>query len=198
MRQTVFRCATALILTTALGGCALVKGADAPRETYDILAPTTVARTGSTRAQLLVKEPTALKALNSDRIVLKPSPRVITYVAEGQWLDTAPRLVQARLVEAFENTGRTGATAKPGDGLVIDYQLVTNLRRFDIDGRSNEAVMELSVKLLTDRTGKVRDARIFSASVPVGTASADGYVVALDAAFDAVARDVIAWVLRSV
>ena len=187
-----------VLLLALLAGCALTQGPDEPNETYDLIAPERPGGGGSTNAQLLVKEPTALRALNSDRIVLKPSPYVITYVADAQWNDTAPKLIQARLVEAFQNTARTGATAKPGDGLVIDYQLVSDLRRFEIDGSTNEAVLEIAVKLLADRNGKVVETRIFEARVPATSADREGYVRALDDAFDAVATRMIAWVLGTV
>ena len=192
------RLVASLLFLAVLSGCNLLSGADDPRETYDIIAPVREFAAGSTRAQLLVKEPLALKTLDSDRVVLKPEPRVVTYLANAQWVDTAPKLVQARLVEAFENTGRTGATARPGDGLVIDFQLVSTLRRFEIDGTANTAVFEISIKLLADKTGQVRETRIFTATAPVqGQESAD-YVRALDQAFDAGAEQIIDWVLASV
>ena len=188
----------ALAAVLALSGCNLLRGPDAPRETYDIIAPANAAPAAATRAQILVKEPTALRAYDTDRIVLKPSPRVITYIQEAQWLDTAPKLLQARLVEVFENTGRTGATARPGDGLVIDFQLVSSLRRFEIVEDENAAILELSIKLLTDKTGLVRSTRIFTARAPVNEPTPDGYVRALDNAFDAAAREIVDWVLTSI
>ena len=190
--------ATLAVAALALGGCNLLRGPDAPRETYDIIAPANAAPSVATRAQILVKEPTALRAYDTDRIVLKPSPRVITYIADAQWLDTAPKLIQARLVEVFENTGRTGATARPGDGLVIDFQLVPSLRRFEIIEDENAAILELSIKLLTDKTGLVRSTRIFTARAPVDEATSDGYVRALDNAFDAASREIVEWVLSSI
>lgn len=193
-----FTRALVMSLGLALSGCNLLSGADAPRETYDIVAPVRDLAPGQTEAQLLIKEPVALRTLDSDRVVLKPDPRVVTYLEDAQWVDTAPKLVQARLVEAFENTGRTGATARPGDGLVIDFQLVSVLRRFEIDGEANAAVFEISIKLLADKTGLVQETRIFTASAPVsGTESAD-YIRALDNAFDAGADQIIRWVLSSI
>ena len=106
-------------------------------------------------------------------------------------------MVQARLVEAFENTGATGATAKPGDGLVIDYQLVGDIRKFEIDA-SGAAVLEISVKLLSDRTGKVVETRIFKATSASRGGGASDYVAAIDAAFAQMATSVVNWVLRRV
>ena len=108
--------------------CALIKSAPTP-ETYDISAPRSFSGLQSgTRAQILVKAPTSLKALNSQNIVVKPTASVITYLKGAQWSDDLPKMVQTKLVETFENTGRSGAVAKPGDGLVIDYQILTAIR----------------------------------------------------------------------
>lgn len=193
-----FARAFTLASIVALTGCNLLQSPPPPNETYDIVAPERPGVGGATEAQILVKVPTALKAYDTDRIVFKPSPRVITYVAGAQWLDTAPRLIQARLVEVFENTGRTGATAQPGDGLVIDFQLIPTLRRFEIVGERNEALLELSIKLLTDRTGQVVQTRIFTARARVSGSEPDDYVRALDAAFDQAAAEIVAWVLRAI
>ena len=55
------------------------------------------------------------------------------YLAQSQGSDRLPRMVQLRLLQAFENTGRIGAVGVPGQGLAIDYQLVMEIRRFEID-----------------------------------------------------------------
>ena len=107
--------------------------------------------------------------------------------------------IQDKLVEAFENTSAVGAVAKPGDGLVIDYQLVIDIRRFEITGdASPEAVIEMSVKLLTDRSGKVIETGIFRANAPVAADGTAGAVSAFDAAFDKLSRGVVRWVLSRV
>lgn len=186
---------TFVMLAFVLSSCALLKSPEAPRETYDISAPSNFSNLrGGTRSQILVKLPTALKSIDSDRLIVKPSPSVITYLAGAQWSDTVPRMVQSKLVEAFENTGATGATAKPGDGLVIDYQLVSSIRRFEISNGS--AVIEVSIKLLTDKTGLVRETRIFTATTNAIGETADAYVTAFDASFDELARNIVRWVIN--
>lgn len=182
-----------------LSGCALLRGQEAPRETYELTAPQSFEGVrGGTQAQILIKAPSALKSIDSDRIVVRPSPKVVTYLAGAQWTDSVPRMVQSKLVAAFENSGRTGATAQPGDGLVIDFQLVSELREFGISQASNSANIEISVKLLSDRTGKVVRSKVFRISRPAAGTTPDAYVEAIDAAFDALARDLIGWVTGAI
>ena len=189
---------TAVALAMQLSACALLKPAEAPRDTFELTAPRSLSSIrGGTGAQILVKLPNALKSIDSDRLIVRQGTSEITYLAGAQWSDTVPRMVQAKLVEAFENTDSTGATAKPGDGLVIDYQLISDIRRFEIDG-SGEAVIEMSIKLLTDRSGKVLETRVFTASVPTGGDDAKASVAAIDRAFDELARSIIRWVVNRV
>ena len=190
-----------LAMAVALSGCALIKPPKPPPETFDISAPREFPKLrAGTRAQILVKAPTTLKALNSQNIVVKPTPSVITYLSGAQWSDDLPVMVQTKLVEAFENTGRAGAVAKPGDGLVIDYQILTAIRAFEVvaTGTGKTAVIEFSLKLLSDRSGRVLKSRIFHASVAFSGGKNDDYVGALDRAFDKVARDIVIWVLRRI
>ncbi len=188
-----------LAAASVLSGCALLKGQEAPRETYELTAPQSFDGVrGGTRAQILVKAPSALKSIDSDRIVVRPSPKVVTYLAGAQWTDTLPRMVQSKLVAAFENSGRTGATAQPGDGLVIDFQLISELREFGISQPDRAANIEMSVKLLSDRSGKVVRTKVFRISRPASGTTPDAYVDALDAAFDALARDLIGWVTGAI
>ncbi len=188
-----------LAAASVMSGCALLQGQEAPRETYELTAPQSFGGiSGGTRAQILVKAPSALKSVDSDRIVVRPSAKVVTYLAGAQWSDTVPRMVQSKLVAAFENFGRTGATAQPGDGLVIDYQLVSELREFGIAADDGTANIEMAVKLLSDRTGKVVRTRVFRISRPSAGTTPDDYVDAIDTAFDALSRDLIGWVTGAI
>ena len=154
---------------------------------------------GSTRAQILIPDPTAIKTLDSEKIVVKPTPYTIEYLGGSQWSDRLPRMVQLRLLQAFENTGRVGAVGVPGQGLAIDYQLILEIRRFEIDvvgGR--RAIIEISVKALNDRNGTVRRTNIFTATSPVTGTTNDDFVAALDRAFNQISRDIVAWTLTLV
>jgi len=187
-------------ITVLVSSCALIKSAPTP-ETFDISAPRNFsALRAGTKAQILVKTPTSLKALNSQNIVVKPTSSVITYLKGAQWSDDLPKMVQTKLVETFENTGRSGAVAKPGDGLVIDYQILTAIRAFEVavNGGSKTAVIEFSVRLLSDRNGRVLKSNVFRATVPFSGSDNDDYIAALDQAFDTVATDIVVWVLRRI
>src|SRR5262245_10032581 len=110
--------AGALALALLLGGCAawgLGGGAAVPAST--LRAPDAVSRAGPVRGQFVIPEPTAISVLDSERIVVRPSPGQIATLGGAQWSDRLPRLLQARLVETFENASRLRSVGRPSDGI---------------------------------------------------------------------------------
>ena len=187
-------------LSLWLSGCALLGSGTAPLDTYALSAPRTVEGARRSRVQVLIAEPSALKALDSERIVISPEPGAIEYLSGAQWADRLPRVIQSRLAEGFQASGRFGGVGKPGEGLAIDYQIVTEIRHFQIDASGGaNARVELYVRLLNDRTGVVRASRTFTAGAPlVGTLGNEAYVAALDAAFQKVGSEIVSWAASAI
>ncbi len=99
-------------------------------------------------------------------------------------------------MEALQNTGRVKAVSVPGQGLLIDYQIIMDVRAFEIAG--DEAVVSIGVKLMNDRNGRVRATRVFDNRTFVTGEKNIDYVVALDAALEVVYRDMVDWVRRQI
>ncbi|MCB1444983.1 MAG: membrane integrity-associated transporter subunit PqiC [Rhizobiaceae bacterium] len=179
-----------------LGGCL---GGGASKDTYDLSAMPVVEGPAARKRQILVTEPTALKALDSEQVVIRLSGVEIQYLSKARWSDRLPKLVQAKLVEAFENTGRLGGVGKPGEGLAIDFQIVTDIRAFQVETNGgSHASVEISVKLLNDRNGTVKAQRVFSATSPVQGSGNRDYVSALDRAFGKVSAEIVGWTLSAI
>ncbi len=189
---------TALVPALGLGLAAC--GSKAVNDTFDLTASVSeIATPASARnRQLLVADPSALKALDSEQILVRVSGAEIQYLSQSQWSDRLTRVVQSKLVEAFENTNRLGGVGKPGQGLAIDYQLITDVRAFEISAEgADRGVVEISAKLLNDRNGTVRAQRVFRAEVASSGTDNAAYVAALDRAFARVTADIVGWTLQS-
>ncbi len=184
-----------MVVALSLGGCAVLGGGTPALDTYDLSAPDAPAAHGKSHAQILIAEPGALKALDGQSIVIRPGPGSIQYLKGAQWADRLPVVVQAKLAEAFQSSGAFTGVGTPGEGLAIDYQVVAELRSFEVsvDGGSH-AVVEIFVRLLNDRTGVVRAAKAFEATAPVSGQGNDAYVHALDAAFGESGAEIVGWV----
>jgi ABC-type uncharacterized transport system, auxiliary component len=179
-----------------LSGCAGGLGGSTPPDTYGLSSAPEVSGRAAPRRQILVAEPLALKALDSERIVIRPTPSSIEYLANSQWSDRLPKIIQDKIVQAFENSGKVGGVGRPGEGLAIDYQIASAVRAFEIRAVNGEqAVVEISAKILNDRNGTVVSDRIFKASAPVTGSGNAAYVRALDAAFEKVVAELVPWAL---
>ncbi len=174
---------------TLLAGC----GGGATPTTFDLSAPSGFGRVGGSRAALIVAEPTTVQTLDSDRIIVKDSAGALSFLGGGQWADRVPRLVQTRLIQTFENGSRLGAVARPGERIVPDLQLNTDIRSFNIDAASGAAVVEITAKLVGDRTGKVQRARLFQARVPASASDGPAAAQALDRALSQVLIEIVRW-----
>ena len=175
----------------ALSAC----GGGAPPATYDLTAPRDGITSGRGRGLLVVAEPQALQALDSNRIVIRTSDGGIAYLPDAQWSDRLPKLIQTRLIQTFENGARIQAVGRPGDRLVPAAHLNSEIRSFGIDEKTGEAVIELSVKIVNDRSGRILAGQVFTSRVPSG-GSVSGPVAsaALDLATQGLLRDVVRWV----
>lgn len=171
-----------------LAGCG---GGSAPT-TYDLSAPRDFGRIGGGGGVLIVAQPTAVQALDSDRLIVKDSSGALSFLGGAQWADRVPNLVQTRLIQTFENGSRIAAVGRPGERIVPHFQLNTDIRAFNIDAASGQAVVEITAKLIGDRTGKVQRAKLFSARVPAGAEGA-GAAQALDQALSQVLIQIARW-----
>jgi cholesterol transport system auxiliary component len=193
---TAARVALVAVLAATLVACG---GGQAKNDTFGLSSVASVEGPSAKNRQILIAQPSALKALDSEQIVIRPSPSELQYLAQAQWSDSLSKMVQAKLVQAFENTGRLGGVGRPGEGLAIDYQIATDIRSFEVQtSGADTAVVEISAKLLNDRNGTVRAQKVFRAAVPVGGSGNTAFVKALDAAFAAVTADIVAWTLASI
>jgi cholesterol transport system auxiliary component len=156
-------------------------------------------RTGSARGQLVVADPSALAVLDTDKIMVRPGPGQIAQLASGQWSDRLPRLLQARIVQSFENANRLRRVGRPGERVSADFQLMIDIRAFNIVvGAEPTAEVELSVKIVADRAGRILSAQVFRAVVPTSATDGPEAVRAIDTAFGQVATELVVWTSRVV
>jgi cholesterol transport system auxiliary component len=120
----------------------------------------------------------------------------VSSLGDGQWADSLPNLIQTRLINTFENSSQLRGVSRPSSGAVADVQLISELRNFEISTPANEAFVQISVKIVSDQTGRILNGRIFRASVPVAAINAPAATHALDQALSTVMLDIVRWVSR--
>jgi cholesterol transport system auxiliary component len=197
MRVQKYKPFAAFGFVLLLAGCgtALTGSKPAALDTVTLSAGEIGGSARKSGVQILIAEPKALKIYDSQNIVVATSSTGLEYLGGAQWADRLPSLVQVKLAEALQNAGYA-AVGLPGQGLAIDYQLISEIRDFSVrtDG-GDRAHVAIFVKLLNDRNGDVVASRAFEGSA---RASSGNFPAALDAAFADVSADIVAWVGKGV
>lgn len=142
---------------------------------------------------LAIAEPTATARLQTQRFLFASDEEPHDDFANAQWSDSLPALVQARLLQSFENYDIAHAPLR-GDALTEGgMRLLIDLRRFDITIAPDPKVtISLSAKLV-EGTGHLRAARVFEQSVPLVSLVVPQVAMAFSGAFDILARDIVIW-----
>jgi phospholipid/cholesterol/gamma-HCH transport system substrate-binding protein len=167
-----------------------------PPPSYDLGAARTFPPSGKPpRGQLVVRDPTAPIALDTQKILARGDSGGSEPVAGGQWSDNLPKLVQARVIQSFENAGLLRSVDRPIEALNAEYQLLIDIRSFQIS-TSPEPVadVEFTAKIL-GADGKIIEARTFHATAPVKGKDVSGAAAALGEAFQKAATELVSWVV---
>jgi cholesterol transport system auxiliary component len=167
-----------------------------PKSTYDPDLP-------AIEAQLVIDEPTAAGAVNTDRIAVRPNPYEVAYFPEVRWVDRAPLLVQTMLVESFENTGKVAAVGRQAIGLNSDFTLVTDLREFQavVEGAADgplTVVVHLNMKIVQEPRGVIVASRSFVQEIPTTSDDMNEVVAAFDRALGKAMGDAVDWSVRQI
>lgn len=172
--------------------------APAQKITYDLRAasgfPSPPDRT--LKNSLVIPEPTAVIKLDTQRFLFSPTKEYPDF-AEAMWADSIPNLLRAKLLESFENYDIAHAPLRSMDGMQADYQLLIDVRRFQITTDPEPvADIELSARIL-NKNGKVVAARLFQGARKLDKIEPAAASAAFNDAFERIAKDMIAWTVKT-
>ncbi len=172
-------------------------GTPAQKITYDLRAPQNLGPAGKTlKGQLAIPEPTAVAMLETQRFLFSPAKDYPGF-ADVIWADSIPKLLQARLIESFENYDIAHAPLRVADLGQTDFQLLIDVRRFRISTDS-EPVAEIGLSArIVDKNGKVIVSRLFEDSQKFDKVEPPAAVAAFNDAFGRIAKEMIAWTVQA-
>jgi phospholipid/cholesterol/gamma-HCH transport system substrate-binding protein len=173
-------------------------GAPAQKITYDLSAPQNLGPAGKTiKGQLAIPEPTAVAMLETQRFLFSPAQDYPGFT-DALWADAIPKLLQARLIESFENYDIAHAPLRAPDVGQADFQLLIDVRRFRIATDAQPAAeVGLSARIV-DKNGQVVASRLFEESRKFDKLEPEDAVTAFNDAFSKIAKDMIGWTVQAV
>jgi len=185
-----------------IGGLERLTGGGAPKQqpaTYDLAAATAFPTFEKAIAgPLVVPDPSATIVFDTQKILIRNADGTFTNVENGQWADNLPKLMQAKILQSFENAKQLNEVSRPYDQLAAEYRLELGIRNFQIAvDPSPTAVVEFSARIISEKGG-VAGARIFKVSVPAKSTKAADAVAALNDAFGKAATDLVVWTVQSI
>ena len=172
-------------------------GVQAQKITYDLRAPRDLAPAGkSLAASLAIPEPTAVAMIQTQRMLFS-SVRDNPGFAEFMWADSIPKLIQARLIDTFENFDIAHAPLRAADLGHADYQLLIDIRRFRVSTEGEPRVEIGFSARIVDKDGNAIASQLMEANEKLGKIEPGDTVAAFDVAFGRIAKELIDWTVAS-
>jgi cholesterol transport system auxiliary component len=181
------RFAALLTLALCLAACG-----GAPATTFDLIQSEGGGKTLSLRRQLAVAEPSALQSLDSDKVLVRRPDGSLATLAHAQWSDRLPRLLQSRIIQAFENAGAAGRVGPVGGAVSADVTLETEIHLFEVDAGAGQAKIELAARLVGASSGKIGAAHTFHAEM-AGATEGGAAARTLDSALSQLLSELTHW-----
>lgn len=194
----------------ALSGCTgieTINRATIPTDLYTLTPKSTFA-SGLPRLsqQIVVEEPTASSAVNTDQIAVQPTPYQIEYLPRARWVDRAPVIVQNLLVESYENSGKVKSVGRSSVGLRPDYVILTDLREFQArlpaviteGSDALQIVVRLNLKIVDSFNNQIIDSKSFEAIVQSQSDDINDVVLAFDSALGKTMRKSVEWSVKTI
>jgi cholesterol transport system auxiliary component len=200
-RPRLLRRSAALFLALALAACSTLFGG--PPENLYRLSPqhSFPASLPYRDARLVIDVPRASPGLDSSRIALVRPPVSFDYFADSAWTDRAPLVVQAALLESFENSGRLLALDRDSIEAEPDFVLRMELRHFEAEYDSATgpplARVAIRVRLVSAGDRRIVAETAFSRSERAAANNVPDIVAALDRALGGVIDEIIPWCLAN-
>lgn len=198
--QTWGRLLACATLAMGLQACALAGVAiDAPPDIYVLTTPDSELGADRPRLSLLlvVDEPYAPAALDSNRIVYQPSPNEISYFANARWSDRVPQMVQVLLVDTLDRSGKFQAVGRRAAGMRSDYLVRLSILTFGAEADSTDAEtvrVVLNAQLIRRFSDEIVAGRRFEAVAEPEGRGMINVIGAFDRAASVALGDIAVWI----
>jgi len=185
---------TLLILTSLLSGCSLLDGPEVlPLYT---LKCTSFEPRKVLSSSLAVDTPLSEASLNTTRIALTPSAFQRDYLADGQWPDRLPNVLQEVFLESLGERWGEVYVNRMRSALDTKYLLQSEIQDFSVYNLAQEQPevrIKILFKLIELRDRKVIAAQTFCKATPASSMTMRGIVEAFNQDLHELLENTIFW-----
>jgi cholesterol transport system auxiliary component len=193
----------ALAAAALLSGCAAISSLNSAASTLDafeIRAPSDIAAARSQQGiDFIVEVPSASGAIDTDRVLVRPTAMQVAYLPDARWTSPAPVMMQSALVETFLRSNAFRYVGRRPLGVSGDVALVSDLVDFGAVVQGDGAVVQVTLvaRLVREEDASIVGTRTFTRSVPVPDTRSATILAGFEAASGALLTEVAGWVLSS-
>jgi cholesterol transport system auxiliary component len=150
---------------------------------------------------LTITRPISNTFLDSNRIAVRPEANILKVYQGANWSDSLPDLVQEKLLETFENSGKIKAVSRQNSGVPAEVALMLDIRQFEsvyVDGQKTpNAIIQIHVKLLEYPSSRVIASNTFNADVVSVSKDIPDVVHAFETALNTINQEIAGWALTN-
>ena len=205
-RATPFRAVLLAIVLPALAGCSALSAlgdATEPLAAYELRPPFDLpVATGRPRAlEVIVELPTTGGALETDRILIRPSPLEAQYLPDVRWSEPAPVMIQTLMLRSLDATRAFQYVGRQPLGAGGDYAIVTELVDFeaqlDAGGDSARVAVGMIVRIVREDGVRIVASQSFAASEAAASLDDAVLIEAFDVASGRMIAEAVIWILAN-
>jgi phospholipid/cholesterol/gamma-HCH transport system substrate-binding protein len=169
-----------------------------PKTVYDLSIPSEfLSPKKPLNEQLVMPTPTAILLLDTQRFLLAPN-RDLPGFSNAQWADSIPKMLQAKLIQSFENYDVAHAPLRSTDTPGTNPQLLVDVRSFQITTDPEPtAEIGFSARVL-NKDGQVVASRLFQQRKKLDKPDPGSAVAAFNEAFASITTELITWTVNAI
>ncbi|ETX16119.1 ABC transporter [Roseivivax halodurans JCM 10272] len=191
-----------LLALALLPGCSALSAlsdATSVLDVYELSAPEAVPQGAQRPIDVIVELPTTTGALQTDRIMIKPSELQAQYLPDARWGEEVPVMVQSLMLRTLQETEAFRYAAREPLGLSGDIAIVSDIIDFqavaDPAGAGATVDLRLRVQLVQEEGVRILASRTLEGRARATSTETAAVVEAFDAASDALLTEFATWIL---
>lgn len=180
----------------SLGACqSLIPQGAPPAKIYTLNAPhvQNAKYNAKTLPSVKVLLPQAAPGLETERVALRKGNNRIDYFRDIKWADTSNALIQAMLVESFDNSNAFKAVGNDLIEFDTDYNLLVEIRDFQIEYKNDKpyAYLRFVTKLINTTSKKIVMTRTYQAKENASGDDIQSIMQSFDNAYKQIATQMV-------
>jgi len=183
----------------SLSACVSVLPDPAPASTvYRLLTPGEGVTSAADAVIVRIDRPGGQSVFETKDILVSPDGRSLSMVAEAQWAELLPLMLQESMLDHMMQTPNLIGVV-PSSNSRSDTRLYLTIKNFEAqfdqgEGNAPLAVVKYTVTLVNANDRKLIDSYTTQQSLRAGAARVSSIVTAMEGANSAAMRDIIKWV----